>query len=354
MIDDEADSQGCDRLSAPICWYKDTPPGNEEVGRDVEMPRRITKRVIVILGVIPVLLSVACQTEESAAPTVGPESMQVPLSGQVLTLGDISSDPAGTITDFQPMADYLAAHLADMGIQQGKVVVAPDLTTMIKHLETGRVDLFFDSAYPALTVYNAIGARPLLRRWKKGAGTFHTLIVTKNDSGITDLDGLLGHIVAFDDQVSTSGYLLPKAHLVKLGYQLTEVISVNSAVPVTEIGYVFANGEENVRAWVLQERASAAAVRNIDYEQLTPEIKSQLTVLARTVDLPRHIVLARPAMEEALEARIVKVLLDMDQTPEGQAALASFEGTSKFDALPGGPENALVMLQQLFAPNSKR
>ena len=54
-----------------------------------------------------------------------------------------------------------------LGIQQGKVVVAPDLATMMGYLETGQVDLYFDSPYPALTVYEGIGAHPLLRRWKK-------------------------------------------------------------------------------------------------------------------------------------------------------------------------------------------
>ena len=233
-------------------------------------------------------------------------------------------------------------------MERGKVVVAPDLTTMIELLETGQVDLFFDSAYPALTVYNDIGARPLLRRWKKGVGAFHTLITVREDSQITDLNGLLGHIIAFDDQVSTSGYLLPKAHLTTLGYQLTEVSSVKSVVPDSEIGYVFANGEENVLAWVLQRRTAAAAVRDTDYERFAPDVQSQLSVLTRTVDLPRHIVLASPKMNEALQARIVEILLDMDQTPDGQAVLATFERTSKFDALPGGPEEALAMLQKLF------
>ena len=318
--------------------------------RDMEIPLRITKRVIVVLGTMWVLLSVACQTEGGTAPTVAPGLVEGPLSGQVLVLGDISSDPAGTITDFQPMADYLAARLADMGVEQGKVVVAPDLTTMMEYLDTGQVDLFFDSGYPALTVYNDVGAQLLLRRWKKGVGTFATLIVVREDRRITDLDGLLGHVVAFDDQVSTSGYRLPKAHLTKQGYYLTEVSSVNSVVPDSEIGYVFANGEENVLAWVLQGRTSAAAIRDTDYERLAPDVKRQLGVLTRTVDLPRHIVLARPGMNDAMQARIVEVLLDMEQTQEGQAALATFERTSRFDALPGGPEEALALLQRLFGP----
>ena len=248
------------------------------------------------------------------------------------------------------MADYLAAQLTDLGIRQGKVVVAPDLATMMDYLETGQVDLYFDSPYPALTVYEEIDAHPLLRRWKKGVSEYHTVLAVRQDSGITDLDGLLGQIIAFDDPVSTSGYLLPKAYLIGLGFQVTEKTSATGAVAADEMGYVFALGEENVLAWVLQGKTTGAAIPSGDYEDLDAEERNQLTVLARTPAVPRHIALARPGMDEALRARIVELLLSAHQTSEGQAVLETFERTSQFDALPQGPEGTMAALQELFAP----
>jgi phosphonate transport system substrate-binding protein len=311
------------------------------------MFRKITQTIMIVGGM---LVLAACQATESATPTVAPPPAGTLSPDQILTLGDVSDDPAGTIEEFQPMADYLAAHLADFGIRQGKVVVAPDLATMMGYLESGEVDIYFDSPYPALTVYEQIGAHPLVRRWKQGVGEYHAIIVVRQDSEFTDLDSLLGHIIAFDDPVSTSGYLLPKSYLIGNGYQVTEKNTPNDSVAADEIGYVFAGGEENVLAWVLQGKTAGAAIPSSNFEELEADVQSQLAVLARTPDVPRHIALAQPGMDEALRAQIVELLLSLHQTPEGQAILETFESTEKFDALPQGPEGTMKAFQELFAP----
>lgn len=301
-------------------------------------------RKLILSIVIVGATLVACQAKKTE-PTTAPIE---PLSpDQILTLGDISDEPAETIAAFQPLADYLAHNLTSLGIKQGQVVVAPDLPTMMDYMESGQVDLYFDSPYPALTVYEEIGAVLLLRRWKKGVKEYHTAIAVRHDSGIADLDGLLGQIVAFDDPVSTSGYLLPKAYLIGAGYQLVEKSSASQAVAADEIGYVFAQGEENVLAWVLQGKTTGAAIPSGDLAELQADVQSQLTVLARTPDVPRHIALAWPGMTPARQVMLAELLSSLHHTPEGRAILETFERTSQFDALPPGTIEAL---QELFAP----
>lgn len=305
-------------------------------------------RVVILVGAA--LMLVACRGQEPATPTVAPTPEASPAPEQTLTLGDVSGSPAWTIEHFQPLADYLAAELTDFGIEQGNVVVASELETMMEYLETGQVDLYFDSPYPALAVYEAIGARPLLRRWKGGVSEYHTLLVAHRESGIEDPADLLGQMLAFDHPASTSGYLLPKAHLAAQGYAATEKDDVEAAVAAEEIGYVFAYGDENVLAWVLEGKTEGAAIPNGDYEALADEKRDQLTVIARTPAVPRHIALARPGMDEALRLEITDLLLAMDETTEGPAVLETFEETSQFDALPQGPEGAMEALQDLFEP----
>ena len=264
-------------------------------------------------------------------------------------MSDISGNPANKIEAYQPLADYLAADLADFGIKQGGVVVASDISTMIDHLKTGQVDLYFDSPYPAVTVYEEAGAHPLLRRWKKGVAEYHTVIAAGKDTGITDPSGLLGQVIAFDDLVSTSGYLLPKGHLTSLGYALAETPSASGAIAADEIGYVFAGGEENVLAWVLDGRTAGGAFKSGDFDELAPDVRDQLVVISETPAVPRHIALARPGMEEGLEMRITELLLGLHETPEGQAVLDTFERTKKFDALPEGVDGTIAMLRQVLA-----
>ena len=269
---------------------------------------------------------------------------------QLLVLSDITSNPFETIEAYQPMADYLAARLTDYGIRAGKVVTAPDMSTLIQFLKAGEIDLFFDSPYPAFTAYGQAGATPLLRRWKKGVAEYCTVIVAGTDTGLRQPSDLMGHVVAFDDPVSTSGFLLPKGYLMKLGFNLAESRSASSPVANHQIGYVFAGGEENVRAWVLQGKTAAAAIPSVDYEDLADDAKDRLQVIARTSNVPRHIALSQPGMDENMRIRIVELLLSMDQSPEGQAVLNTFDRTKKFDSFPKGAGETMNSLQVLFKP----
>jgi len=322
-------------------------------------------RVLGMSGVILLFILVACQAQGNAGDQVVPVSVDVEAKelgdrpaleslsrDQVLILSDISNDPANKIEAFQPMADYLATHLSDYGIRSGKVLVAPDMSTMVQYLKTGQADLFFDSPFPAFTVFEDADATPLLRRWKKGVAEYHTVIAARKDSGITEPAHLVGHIIAFDDPVSTSGFLLPKGYLTRLGYELELLPSATSAVESDRIGFVFAGGEVNVRRWVLEGKTAAAAIPSADYKELDDALKAQLHIIARTPNVPRHIALARPEMDEDLQARIVELLVSMDQTPEGQAVLAKFDETKKFDALPLGTVGTMNSFRALFRPGN--
>lgn len=307
------------------------------------------RRLILALMVILILATVvACQSSSEASLPV-PAPVLTPERSQTLILGDVSEDPAETIANFQPLADYLATNLTEFGIQQGNVVVAPNLETMVDHLKNGEVDLYFDSPYPALTIYEEAKAAPLLRRWKGGVKEYHTLLVTRKDSGVTSLDGLLGQTLAFEVSSSTSGYLLPKAHLVNAGYKVTEQRD-SGDVADDEIGYVFAGTEENVLAWILQGKTQGGVIPNTTYEVLSAQEQDQLVILDQTVAVPRHMVLARSTMDPELQERVTELLQQLHLTPEGQAILESFEETSQFDPLPGGADVALADLQKLFAP----
>lgn len=323
---------------------------NAAQGRFQERDLSGNRRALLLILAGALLLMISCQPDQETRPSLPGPSREALGSEQVLALGDISANPATRIEAFQPLADHLAARCADLGIKRGQVVIAPDLETMMDYLKSGRVDLYFDSPWPALMAYERIGARPLLRRWKNGVSDYHVLIVASRDSRIADLEGLRGKVVAFDQPWSTSGHVLPKSHLVKMGYQLIERSDPAAPVPPDQIGYIFCVGDQNVIHWVLQRKTAGAALPHTDYEALDPSVRGQLRVLARTVDVPRHMVVARPALDEALQARIVQLLRVLHETPRGRAVLDAFEHTSRFDQLPQGPDGTMRTLQRLFAP----
>jgi phosphonate transport system substrate-binding protein len=264
-----------------------------------------------------------------------------------IVLADIDDNPVKIIERTQPIADYLAAHLGEFGIETGEVKVAPDMETMIDWLAEGEVDILFDSPYPSMVMMDESGAIPSLRRWKDGIDVYHSVFFTLDDSGIESLEDLEGQMVAFDTIQSTSGYMLPKAHLMEMDYQLDEKARVTSRVRPDEIGYVFSSDDETTIQWVISGRVAAGVVDNIAFEEIPEESRQHFVILAETVDVPRNMMVVQPNIAPELLEAINEVLINMDEDEDAQEVLEAFN-TTQFDAFPEGPDAAIEPLWEMF------
>jgi|RhiMetdeSRZDD1v2_1073273.scaffolds.fasta_scaffold95083_2 phosphonate transport system substrate-binding protein len=313
------------------------------------MATKISKNPLSLITLIGIMILSACQpkaTATSEAPAPGPSANLT--QEQTLTIGVVSDDPAGTIEGFQPLMDYLAEQLGDLGIEKGSVVVTPDFDTMNEKLKSGEVDLFYETAYGALDAYENAGAIPLLRGWRKEIGEYHSTIFVRKDSGITSIDDLRGKFIAFAEPDSTSGYFLPKAFLISSGLSLSEQ-SATSAVPSGEVGYIITGSDENEVSFVLLGKAIGGGIEHDVFDDLKQEDKDQLTVLAQTQDLPRSLLMASPKMAQPLRERIISTLKEASQSDEGKAALKGAKKTTQFDDFPLGADATMKFIQDLFA-----
>ncbi len=303
---------------------------------------------------IALLILAAC-----GAPTLTPAPTTVPT--QVATaaptaaaalksivLADIGDDPAKRTGEFQPLADFLAAGLKEFGIGEGRVKIAKDFDTMIKWMKSGEVDLYFDSPFPTFILAEQAGAQPVLRRWRSGVFEYHSVFFTTADSAINTIQDLQGKVIAYDSPYSTSGYLLPTAHLIQAGLKPVEKSSPSAPLAADEVGYVFTFGDDNIIQWVVSGKAVAGAVNSTNFEKLSAEKKAALKVLARTENVPRHLMVVRAGLDPKLVQAIKNRLLGMENTPEGKAILAKFQTTDKFDEFPGGVEIAFARIRELY------
>lgn len=312
--------------------------------------------ILLLFGTM-VLLLVACgedekESSESTDPTETTQVAAVPTdeaqpAGRAIVMGDISDDPGEVIEGAQPLANYLAANLAEFGITEGQVRVASSAEEMSELLKNGEVDLYFDSLYPATLASDATGAQPIVRRWRFGVEEYYSVIFTTKASGITTLDQLKGHMIAFDNQISTSGYVLPAVHLVGEGYTLTGKTTYEDEVGADEIGFVFSFDDENTLQWVLNGLVSAGATDDFNFLQGFPEdVREQLVALANTDAVPRQVGLVRPGMEPELQEAIKAILIGADESEEGKAALENFQ-TTQFDDFPEGIEAAQASMREV-------
>lgn len=305
----------------------------------VKLPFRI------VLLLIFALILVACSSDDD--PTPEPTVEVAPAEGRPIVLGEITDDPIEAIEEVQPIADYLAANLSEFGITEGRVVVASSIDEMAEMLASGEVDLFFDSVYPATIVSDQTDGQIFIRRWKSGVEEYHTIIFTTADSEIVATEDLVGKTVAFEEIFSTSGYVLPLTYLVEQGLTLTELNDVSGSVADDEIGYIFSGAHENSVEWVLSGRVDAAATENGDFDDIDPDTKENLVVLAETESLPRHVGVASSEIDTELLAAITQILIDATETDDGRAALEAFSETSRFDEFPEGISEAVARMREL-------
>lgn len=268
-----------------------------------------------------------------------------PSFAQTLTIGTISAKPVQETHTFQPFADDLARQLTEDGIDTVNVVVATDIHNMAALLKSGAVDLYIDSSVTALAVNQLSGSQYMLRRWKKGRGEYRSVIFVREDSPITSLADLNGKVIAFEEQFSTSGFMLPALTMHRQGLQLNEVATVSSVPPSGSVGYIMAHDNETQMTWLERGRVHAAAMAEKDFKDFSATALVPVRVVYSTPYVPYHVIVHRAGFDAGLVARLKAVLKSRHETEMGRAVLEAFERTSKFDDIPAPLLTEVLTLQ---------
>lgn len=275
---------------------------------------------------------------------------------RALTLGMVSEvDQAEIQSHFRDFVGYVVKRLYPETAASANVLVAATPFELAKLLEQRRVDFYLESVYPTYTInYVHNAGRTILRRHKGGLADYQSLIFTKRGGPIKRLEDLRGKTLAFEDAASTSAYLLPKLFLQKQGFKLVEKRGYDPNSSAGMITYVFALAQDRLVDLVRRQEVQAGAFSDDDYASLSEAVKGDLTVLAQTERLPRHLASVRADLDGKSAARIEEILLAMSDDASGRRILEKIDRTTKFDPLPGG-EAALKrrLLDTFFTPGAK-
>jgi phosphonate transport system substrate-binding protein len=294
-------------------------------------------RLVIILIVVFALFVASVNIKSSEKTDAQPMK-----TVNTIRIGTVDVDAVKQIMKFQPTADYIATKITNETTEyKGEVIIPSTVNEMAKLLKEQRVDLYFESPFTIALVDNESGAVPFLLRWKEGVAQYHSIFIVKNNSSIKTLNDFAGKTIAFEAPESTSGYLLPKAYLVQKGFKLVaEPIAGESTKNSSNnddnniIRYVFAREDQNIPLWVVEGKVDIGVISNVDFEQEVYEsVKSQLKIIDRTIDVPRHVVSHRSEMEPALVQKIKDVLLNMDKDPEGIEILRNFENSTRYEEI---------------------
>ncbi len=245
-----------------------------------------------------------------------------------LNLGMVDSSP-GEMTDrYAPLLEYLESK----GIPAGKVVTTKSIGQMIKRFKSGKVDFLFESPYGVLKIMDAAGAAPILIREKEGVKEYNSVLFVKKDSPIKTISELKGAVVAFEDESSTSSYLLPKNLLLTSGLKLKK-----SRVPIPDfVSYYFTKKDANTIAIVMEgKKADAGGIKKVEVEG-----RSEFRMLSpESPYVPRHVVVVRKGI--AFD-RLKSVLMNMKNDPAARSVLETIKTPTGFSEFDGNPSDIMM------------
>lgn len=269
--------------------------------------------------------------------------------GPVLVLGRISDDPKAHYEQLQPLLDYVVERMHDVGIREGRILMARDPQQMASYLRRGRVDWVTETAGTAMALGQRSGARPLLLTERSGVREYHTVFFVRRDSPIQHVQDLKGHRLALQNTASTSAYLVPVMTL--LGQGVTPQILAGAwDMPGSDtVGYVFARSELNIATFVHKGMVDAGAVSSVDWDderRVPAAFRRDFRVLLRTEPYPRAVEMVRADLDQRVRDRLQEVLLQAASDPAAQGALQRFFGTSGFHRVDAHAQQRLDELKQ--------
>ena len=301
------------------------------------------RTVLLTLLTLAALLPGLASAQFTALVASHPMTAAAPDDG-VLVIGRISDDPKAHYEQLKPLLDYVVPRMADVGIREGRILMAKDVQQMASYLRRGRVDWVTETAGTAMLLRQRAHAQPLLLTERDGTSHYHSVFFARSDSGLRSLDDLRGHSVAFQRSSSTSAYFAPVAALLGRGLPLEILLSPTDHIATGAVGYLFARSELNISTWVHKRLVDVGVMSNIDWDnpqRVPAAFRRDLMVIGRTEDVPRAVEVVRDGMNPRVQARLREVLIEAAGDPDAGEALLRFFKTTRFMPIDPTSQHAL-------------
>ncbi len=267
----------------------------------------------------------------------------------VLVLGRISDDPKAHYEQLKPLLDYVVPRMADVGITEGRILMARDMQQMTSYLRRGRVDWVTETSANAMRLQERAEAQPLLLTERNGVSHYHSIVFVRRDSGIGTLEDLRGHSIAFQNTSSTSAYVAPVIELLQHGMSLQILLSPLDRPDDKSVGYVFARSESNIATWVHKRLVDAGSVSNLDWndpQRVPASYREDFRIIDQSPEYPRALEMVRADLDGKVQARLREVLLEAGNDPDAREALMQFFRTTRFLPVDDATDAALRSLHE--------
>ena len=225
----------------------------------------------------------------------------------VLRMGVVPIEaPAIMFRNFSPLADHLSKELK----RKVDLKVAVDFQSAIRDLEQGITQFCFMGPSTYISAHAKFGAKLMVKALNDGKPFHHSVIVTREDSGINNLEDIKGRSFAFGDINSTTSHIVPRAMLLSAGIDVKDLLYYN----------YLGHHEEVIKALLAGDFDAGGVMETVALKHKDKGIR----LLKFSEDIPEFNICSGPVTDIKVVGEIRQVLLKLDtSTAEGARVLKS-------------------------------
>lgn len=232
-------------------------------------------------------------TATGIAGCIGEFSSQPFVDGTVKMLMSPTEPQDQMRAQYEPIGERLDSHIDD--VDDVELQYAANYAATLEAMNSGTGDLAETGPFAAALGVDTDKADILLQRRAFGSWTYHSVIVTREDSDVESLTDLEGETIAFADPLSASGSLYPMYMLQQAGLSIPNE-------PGSPEGADFDpnwSGHSTAREALENEQAAAAGVgRFIVWNHDAGDYVEGIRELDHEGDLPRAPIVVSPELSD--------------------------------------------------------
>lgn len=203
---------------------------------------------------------------------------------------------------FDPLLEGLSRHLGETV----SLYIARDYNDLTEKMRAGLVDIGAFSPFAYVEAADKAQVRLIATACVDGKSDYKGLIVARKDKPVKTLGDLRGKTMAFVDPKSASGFVYPRALLVKHGYNPDDFFKQT----------VFAGSHDKVIDCVLTGKTDGGATYDGALSVRDTMDRSKLVILAETEPIPYDAYTVRQTLDEKQTRKIQSYFLGLSANTE--------------------------------------
>lgn len=246
-------------------------------------------------------------------PAGGPEAPPQPI--------EFNLTPAEGGSELMESARKLEAYLeAETGLDF-TVKVPQSYNALITAMEFGHTPFGALSPFPFVKAENSAGARVLLKSVRASGPFYYSCIFAMKSSGFKTLEDLRGKKMAFGDELSTAGTIIPKAGILTAGHDPETFFGEYKNVGKHDavVSAVFSGNSDAGATFCNTPEGGGGA-----WEQYEPDHASEFQVIWISEPVPADTISVKDTFQDQYPQTVEKVkaaLLKMNDNEDGKQLL---------------------------------